>query len=234
MKKEKSKLIGIVLAVIIVLLMGATIISWTQRGEWKRSSKTWEAKVNELKDGAEEAAKKASTEMDKLKAEVEKWKKSAEEASAEVKKLKAAAAEKARQESLKLAAIGKGEGIEHALIRQLIADPTTFGFEGDTSDQKAVKTWAQKGAHQIAILAGYVNVKTGEEIRVKGKGDEVAYLLTVDSEGNISVGEYTVGQDGNFKPDPEQTNKLVDDYGKAQFQGGSPDGLQSYEYVHKV
>lgn len=143
---------------------------------------------------------------------------------------------KTRLEKIKPAIVGKGEGIEHALIRQLIAGPQTYGFKGDAGDKKAVKAWAQKRAHQIAILAGYVNIKTGEEVWVRGKGGEVAYLLTVDSEGKVSVEEYTVG-DGNFKAAPEQTNRLADDYGKAQFQGSSPGGLQSYEYLyvpHKV
>lgn len=153
---------------------------------------------------------------------------------AEIAAAAEAKAEKAEAEDLKLATVGKGEGVEHALIRQLAADPKAYGFEADSTSQKAVKAWAQRRAHQIAILAGYVDVKTGDEVRVRGKGGEITYLLSVDADGKMAVEEYTLGSDGNFKTDPDQTNDLAASYKAAQFQGTGqgPGGMQSYEYLH--
>ncbi len=128
------------------------------------------------------------------------------------------------------AIVQKGEGIEHALIRQLQEDPFTYGFEGNATP-KTVKKWAQKKAHQIAILAGYVNQKTGEEIRIKGNGGNIAYVLSVDGD-KISVEQYSVDQTGNFNSDPNWTNKLANSYDDVQFRI-VPDGLQVYEYIYK-
>jgi len=136
-------------------------------------------------------------------------------------------------EELKIAIVGKGEGIEHALIRQLIFVPELYGFKGDTGDKKAVKKWAQTKAHQIAILAGYVDAKTGNEVRVKGPGGTVAYVLQADSELKLSVVQSCKDKDGNF-PDPGsklvKTLELAKDFQSATFQGNVD--VQTYEYLY--
>ncbi len=139
----------------------------------------------------------------------------------------------AKEISEKLAVVQKGEGIEHALIRQLIAVPEVYGFRGDTENKKAVKKWAQTKAHQIAILAGYVNHKTGEEARVKGPGGNVAYVLQVQDDSKISIAQSCKNKEGNF---PNQGSELikfqetVKDYQSAVFIGNK---LQPYEYLWK-
>lgn len=135
-------------------------------------------------------------------------------------------------EELKIAIVGKGEGIEHALIRQIIFVPELYGYKGDTGDKKAVKKWAQKKAHQIAILAGYVDAKTGNELRVKGQGGDVAYVLRADSELKLSVVQSCKDKDGNFPESGSKTLKtlkLAKDFQSAAFQGNID--VQSYEYL---
>jgi len=103
------------------------------------------------------------------------------------------------QKQLELATIGKGEGVEHALIRQLQAEPSKFGYKGDLNDTAAIRKWAETKAHQIAIENNYVDPKTGSEIRVKdigpvGKEGNPAYVLEIDSEGKFKVREYIEGK----------------------------------------
>ncbi len=96
------------------------------------------------------------------------------------------------KEILDKATIGKGEGIEHALIRQLKSNPTLFGFKGDVNDLKAVEAWAEKYAHELAIKNGFVDPKTGVETRVFWfKDHKIAYLLQPD--GTIKT--YVDGQE---------------------------------------
>jgi hypothetical protein len=134
------------------------------------------------------------------------------------------------QKQAEMATVKKGEGVEHALIRQIAANPENFGFVGNKEDAKAVKKWAGKKAHQIAIKAGYVDMKTGREIRVK-LADKIAYVLVKDKDGDSAVYEFEKGDDGKFKNIPIQINKLSPDYVSAKFLGDSPDEVQGYEYV---
>ncbi|NQU77340.1 hypothetical protein HQ544_01440 [Candidatus Falkowbacteria bacterium] len=83
---------------------------------------------------------------------------------------------------LKDATIGKGEGIEHALIRQLREKPEEFGFEGDASNPAEVKAWAGHKAHEIAKGHQYAGAEEGE-VWVR-KADKVAYIL--NKEGIVS------------------------------------------------
>lgn len=63
------------------------------------------------------------------------------------------------------AIVEAGEGIEHAFVRQLVKSG---------SDLKS----AQKKAHQITILSGFVS--SDREIRVKDGQQEIAYVLNLD------------------------------------------------------
>ncbi|MCF7833810.1 MAG: hypothetical protein K9L98_00010 [Candidatus Pacebacteria bacterium] len=103
------------------------------------------------------------------------------------------------QEILDAATIGEGEGIEHALIRQLTLDPERFGFKGNINDPQAVRGWAGVHAHLIAIDQKYVNIDSGAETRVFDMGPDgpkgnPAYVLTLDSNGKPSVQEYFEGK----------------------------------------
>lgn len=149
---------------------------------------------------------------------------------ASFKESQAAPAPAAPQGVPEIAIVRKGEGIEHALIRQLINDPFTYGFEGDATPE-TVKKWAQKKAHQIATLAGYYDWKFGREVRVK-KPDFVTYLLVVDSGGKMLIEEYTKDNEGNSKTEPESIQELAKDYGSTKFKADKPGGIQhQYEYL---
>lgn len=96
-----------------------------------------------------------------------------------------------------------GEGIEHSLIRQLRATNPERG-----------KKWAQKRAHQIAMLSGFI--QGGKEIRVKdGQRAQVAYVLS----GNHVVA-YSQGQE-------VRSSQIADSYQHAQTIN-----LQPFEFYH--
>lgn len=125
---------------------------------------------------------------------------------------------------MELATIKKGEGIEHALIRQLMAEPEKFEFKGNAED---LKSWAGGEAHRIAIKSGYVDINTGEEIRIGTEGrDKAAYML--EKEGNeIKIKEYFKGEK-DF--DLKEEHIAAKDYKSAKFEGVEK---ESYEYIEK-
>lgn len=123
--------------------------------------------------------------------------------------------------------VQKGEGIEHAFIRQLSDDPEKFGFAGDSKDDEAVMDWAGKEAHRIAIKAGYVDLETGNEVRVGGKGGDIAYELAKDSSGSFKINEYIKDSEGNFKG--IETNEVAKDLESAQFETDR----ESHEYEYE-
>lgn len=104
------------------------------------------------------------------------------------------------------AIVKDGEGIEHALIRQLrVANP------------ERGKKWAQKRAHQIAMLSGFVD-PGGSEIRIKDGSQrvQVAYVLSGD--------QIITYSDGN----EVRRTQVADSYQHAQTVN-----LQPFEYVHR-
>ncbi|MBU4369582.1 hypothetical protein KKG58_02350, partial [Patescibacteria group bacterium] len=112
-------------------------------------------------------------------------------------------------EDLVAATVGKGEGPEHAFIRQLMKDPESFGYEGDANDPSAIEDWAGKTAHRIALDQGIVKTGEGgaiEEIRTK-IADKVAYQFE-NAEGKITVKEIDL-----------DTGEI-----------GAPGAIDSYEY----
>jgi len=126
-----------------------------------------------------------------------------------------------------LALLGKGDGVEHTFIRQLMAHPKIYGFAGDASNSAELKKWAGREAHLIAIRAGYVDWKFGAEIRVKRSGSgKVAYVLENDGHGNIRVIESVVH--GNSF---QEVRTLQASSSGNQFLGTPGHGhLQPYEY----
>jgi len=143
------------------------------------------------------------------------------ETSAEIEKEKIETEKKSAVKPSPESVIRKGEGVEHALIRQLLVNPAAWGYTGAES---LVEKWAQGEAHRIAIKCGYVGYATGKQICVAKIG--VSYVLSSDS-GRAVVTEY----DGtNTKAD---TNTAAGTFTAAEFAGdkGNEAHLQSYEYV---
>lgn len=96
------------------------------------------------------------------------------------------------------AIIHKGEGIEHAFIRQLSDEPEKFGYTGDMEDENAIKQWAGSQAHRLAISEGYAEMDGNREIRIGGNGENVAIQIEKDPSGHIVVNEYLQNDDGTF------------------------------------
>ncbi|MFA6594161.1 MAG: hypothetical protein WCT16_02775 [Candidatus Buchananbacteria bacterium] len=88
------------------------------------------------------------------------------------------------KEQLALATIGKGEGIEHALHRQLEANARELGYTGSLDNRSALHHWAGIRAHQIAIAEHYVDPQSGAEIRVAGAGTGHAQYV-LDEQGRV-------------------------------------------------
>jgi len=101
-------------------------------------------------------------------------------------------------DDMKAATIGKGEGIEHALRRQLEMHPDKFGFKGDITNKAAVHEWSGGKADVIARSEHYVNAN-GTETWVKDMGPagpegNPAYVLDVDATGKPTIHEYFEGK----------------------------------------
>lgn len=98
-------------------------------------------------------------------------------------------AESLSQEKIKeligQATIRKGEGVTHALERQLhdrvLADPQKYGFAGNVHNEKVLHRFLQHKAAEIAEENGYIKHfgDRVEEIRVRNVG--VKYFLTDDN-----------------------------------------------------
>lgn len=85
-----------------------------------------------------------------------------------------------------LGTIKKGEGITHAILRQLEQDPSAHGFHGDINNKVELHRWAQHEAYDLAVKNNYINSETGEQIRVKfDENNPSIYLLNKD--GRIEV-----------------------------------------------
>jgi len=121
--------------------------------------------------------------------------------------------------------IRKGEGIEHALRRQIENNPDlakSLGWkEGDD-----IRKFSGPAAHKLAIKDGYIDQATGKESRVKWLGDkQVFYEVKVHSDGEIHVDE---GR-GTQYTENEAFDKN-DRY--SMFERQQQHG-QDYEYLHQ-
>ncbi len=90
------------------------------------------------------------------------------------------------------AVVGKGQGVEHPLIRQIKNNPKlaeALGFDGDVGDEVALRKFAETEAHKIAIKMGYVG-EGGKQIHIT-EADKVAFELKVEN-GQPVVIEKTV------------------------------------------
>ncbi|OGI59726.1 hypothetical protein A2814_00215 [Candidatus Nomurabacteria bacterium RIFCSPHIGHO2_01_FULL_38_19] len=83
--------------------------------------------------------------------------------------------------------VHRGEGVEHAFIRQIEHNPKLaqeLGFKGKLDDAKALHAFAQHEAHVIALKTGYVD-NAGNEVRVR-VADKASYEIKTDSQGNVT------------------------------------------------
>ena len=82
---------------------------------------------------------------------------------------------------LKDATVHKGEGVEHAFIRQIENNPElaqVLGFEGDINEKEVLHKFAGKEAHKLAIKMGYVG-GDGKQIHIT-EADKVAFELKIN------------------------------------------------------
>ena len=79
-----------------------------------------------------------------------------------------------------IATIKQGEGIEHALIRQLNDNPKKFGFTGNIENKTDIKMWANNEAHKITIKNNYINTKTGKETWIRESKEKPSLVILQD------------------------------------------------------
>jgi len=84
--------------------------------------------------------------------------------------------------------------IEGVFIKQLVANPEKFGFDGDLDNKDIVKSWANGEAHRIAMDNGYFDKETGQGVWMKASSvGHNAYILNGES-SEIGVDEYVDGE----------------------------------------
>lgn len=135
-----------------------------------------------------------------------------------------------------------GDGVERIFQRQL--DPTQklvflndkgekvdLSFVGDAADKLAVKDWKGQTANKIAVLHGYFDPKTGNEVRIRAPGI-VAYVLVTEDDKLAGVKECRKNPEGKFGvPEYTRLQETAKSYAAAQFKGSVDGGIQSYEYL---
>ena len=146
--------------------------------------------------------------------------------------------------TLALSVVHKGEGVESAFIRQLMANPSLCDnskvcrpFTGNRKDVSALKTWAGHEAHVIAIKTGYFDWKFWSSIRVAAP-DRMAYILERTANGGIKVIEQAVAVTTNHNQvaavgTPPQVRIAATHISQANFIGwpGTGNRIPSYEYL---
>lgn len=108
-------------------------------------------------------------------------------------------------ETLEIATVRQGEGVEHAFIRQLESDPGLFGFSGSLTDLKEIKKWTGIQAHRLAIKFGYVDPKFGGEIWV-AEANKVAFVIGKNDSG-LQCREFVRG--GSEEPFPGSPERSI-------------------------
>jgi hypothetical protein len=82
------------------------------------------------------------------------------------------------------ATVHKGQGVEHAFIRQIEHNPKLaqeLGFKGDVNNAKALHKFAGQQAHKIALENNKANLRIS-------KADKVSYKITgVDDKGKAII-----------------------------------------------
>jgi hypothetical protein len=98
--------------------------------------------------------------------------------------------------------VHRREGLEHPMIRQLMADPDLAvnahvkgikAFPGDRNDTAALKKWAGVVADILARRTGNIGPHFHEEIGIKAP-ETVAVVIVKDPDGSLKVVQYAVNQ----------------------------------------
>jgi hypothetical protein len=179
---------------IFIVIMAVIVIGW---GSYYASTRFHHQQVNQQNAATQSAAAAQADAAAKAAAEA----KVAADAKAAAD---AAAANTAKavtpDPTIKI--VHKKEGLEHPIIRQLMADPDLLvdskivgvkPFTGDRDDKVALKKWAGIEADILACHAGFIGPKFHEEIRVKAP-ETVAVSLEKDVDGGLKVVEYSATQ----------------------------------------
>jgi hypothetical protein len=208
--RSKGKLISFIVVAVFACI---SFIAYLTENSSNRSLKEKKVKAESELNGIKESFAKTQAALKKAEAELAELKGQIADVS------KAIAEEEVLQEQIDLAVLRAKEGVQHTLIRQ---------------ESKSMKLEnAQKEAHRLSIRGGYVDFKTGREIRFKGKGGDLAFpLLTKDGK---ATGILEMKKDDEGKFNPVITRRLAPDYKSSKFLGDikGKKGLQSYEYVHE-
>ncbi|MFA5936827.1 MAG: hypothetical protein WC822_03040 [Candidatus Paceibacterota bacterium] len=103
--------------------------------------------------------------------------------------------------------VRKGEGVEHTFIRQIEHQPKLaqqLGYKGDINDIKALREFAQREAHIVALKTGFVDDK-GHEVRIS-EADKVGYKIEIEKNGELKVIQNAVGKiEYNYTKNNSQT-----------------------------
>lgn len=152
------------------------------------------------------------------------------------------------KDQLAMGMVRRREGMEHPLIRQLIANPelitlaTKEGmtpFLGDAKNKVALKKWAGRQADILAESSGFkFRGDGGAEVRIKNP-DEIAFIIVTNGSGGLSIAEYkaaTPSQDFGDSPAPVRTHLVKSKTSQTNFLG-LPDNLQNnplpdWEYLY--
>jgi len=209
--KQKTLVTGLIVSAAFACI---AIIAYLGQYSGHKKLLAEKAKVESELRGVKEALTKTQDALNKAESAIAELKVQAEQI------LKAKAEEeamaKALQEQIALTTLRRAEGFEHTAIRFFL------------SKNKKLPQ-AQKEAHRTGKFGGYVDVKTGREVRFKGRGGNIAFPLTTDDKGNvILITEYKKDKDGKFKPVIER--KLAPKSSK--FLGDTKGAVQPYGYIH--
>ncbi|OGZ34711.1 MAG: hypothetical protein A2Y98_02860 [Candidatus Portnoybacteria bacterium RBG_19FT_COMBO_36_7] len=210
--KQKSLVTSLIIVAAIAFV--AIVGFFSQNFSYKRLESEKIKLENELKESQETLGKiqAALTEANKKTAEFESKLKDILKA----KELEAGA--KLLGEQLELAIAKAKEGVEHPIIRQ------------EAKNKKLLE--ARLEAHRLAIRGGFVDLKTGREVRIRGKGGNIAFPLEKDEKGNVTgIAKHKKDAGGEFKH--VITRKLSPDFKGSKFLGDIKGGVQPDEYVHK-
>jgi predicted RNase H-like nuclease (RuvC/YqgF family) len=212
--RSKAKLISfIVVAVFACISFIAYLTENSSNRSLKEKKVKAETELNGIKESfakTQAALKKAEAELAELKGQIADVSKAKAEEEAKVQVL---------QEQIDLAVLRAKEGVQHTFIRQ------------ERKNRNLMD--AQKEAHRLSIRAGFVDSKNGREVRIKGKGEDVAFPILKKDGKATGILEMKKDDEGKFNP--VITRRLAPDYKSSKFLGDTKGrkGLQSYEYVHE-
>ncbi|MCK5061515.1 hypothetical protein KAR28_03105 [Candidatus Parcubacteria bacterium] len=139
------------------------------------------------------------------------------------------------------AVVDKGEGVSHAIARQLIGVDKNYselragdfevnqdhlekmGYEGDMDDKAAIMDWAQGKAGKIVMQEGYYDTEENKQTWVMEEGKS-AYVLSGDKDSGFHIDEYhDRDSDGEFEPNEKEDEDR-----------GSRDIDKPYEKEHEI